>query len=298
MKGEIVNVDFVNAFSQGEFVVTTISDFFKKESQYNVQPYSPHRLTFFAIVFFTGGKGTHSIDFTKFEYEGASLFFICKGQLHAFEKNEAAQGYVVYFTEDFINKNIKGLSDKLYYKMFNYALNSPQLPISELDNARKDANSLFDIMYHEYSRPEDICQEDIIRGLLGVLLSFVEREQTKSNMFLTDHQGHALFLKLQKMIDEKIFESRTSNFYCENLNVSYRKLNSVCKEFTGMTVRQFIDERLVLEIKRYLAHCDFSIKEICYKTGFDEPTNMTKFFKCHTGMSPKEFRLNVSHDDR
>lgn len=295
MKGEIVNVDFVNSFSQGEFVVTTISDFFEKESLYNVQPYIPHRLTFFAIVFFTAGKGSHSIDFTDFEYDGASLFFICKGQLHAFEKNEAAQGYVVYFTEEFINKNIKGLSDKLYYKMFNYALNSPQLPISELDNARKDATSLFDIMYHEYSRPDDICQEEIIRGLLGVLLSFVERIQTKNNMFLTDHQGHALFLKLQKMIDEKLFESRTSHFYCENLNVSYRKLNTVCKEFTGMTVRQFIDERLVLEIKRYLAHCDFSIKEICYKTGFDEPTNMTKFFKCHTGMSPKEFRLTVSH---
>ncbi|ABV36706.1 conserved hypothetical protein [Shewanella sediminis HAW-EB3] len=295
MKGEIVNVDFVNSFSHGEFVVTTISDFFENESLYNVQPYIPHRLTFFAIVFFTGGKGSHSIDFTDFKYEGASLFFICKGQLHAFEKNEAAQGYVVYFTEEFINKNIKGLSDKLYYKMFNYALNSPQLPISELDNARKDATSLFDIMYHEYSRPDDICQEEIIRGLLGVLLSFVERIQTKNNMFLTDHQGHALFLKLQKMIDEKLFESRTSHFYCENLNVSYRKLNAVCKEFTDMTVRQFIDERLVLEIKRYLAHCDFSIKEICYKTGFDEPTNMTKFFKCHTGMSPKEFRLTVSH---
>lgn len=294
MKKEIVDVDFVNCFSQGEFVVTTIADFFAKESRYNAHPYTPHRLTFFAIVFFTSGKGIHSIDFTDFDYDGASLFFICKGQLHAFEKNADAQGYVIYFTEDFINKNVKGLSDKLYYKMFNYALNSPQLPISEEDDARKDAISLFDIMYHEYRRPDDICQEEIIRGLLGVLLNFVERVQTKNNVFLSDHQAHALFLNLQKMIEEKIFESRMSNYYCEQLNVSYKKLNSVCKEFTGMTVRQFIDARLVLEIKRFLAHCDFSIKEICYKTGFDEPTNMTKFFKSQTGLSPKEFRTNIA----
>jgi AraC-like DNA-binding protein len=33
-----------------------------------------------------------------------------------------------------------------------------------------------------------------------------------------------------------------------------------------------------------------SIKEITYQAGFDEPTNLIKFFKQRTGQTPAQFR--------
>ena len=54
--------------------------------------------------------------------------------------------------------------------------------------------------------------------------------------------------------------------------------------------KDFVDERVILEIKRLLIHTHLSVKEIAEATGFDEPTNLIKFFKRYTGQTPLSFR--------
>jgi len=292
MRTEIINTDFTNALNDREFVVATLEEFFDIENQYNACPYTPHRLTFFAIIFYMDGSGYHHIDFTDLAYDGMSIFFVCKGQLHAFDNNKNKNGYILYFTEEFVNRNLEGFNDKLYYQLFNYALNSPQLPVFNNNTMREDFVSLFKLMHHEFTRQDDVLKDEIIKCQLRTILYYSERMQAKNSDFINNHKNHALFIRLQKLVDQNIFKYRTSQHYCDQLNVGYRKLNAICKEFTSGTIRNFIDERLILEIKRLLANSDFSIKEICYKTGFDEPTNMTKFFKCHTGTVPKLFRAS------
>jgi AraC-like DNA-binding protein len=50
----------------------------------------------------------------------------------------------------------------------------------------------------------------------------------------------------------------------------------------------------VLELKRVLAHTDVSVKELAERAAFDEPTNLVKFFRHHTGMTPLEFRATCT----
>ncbi len=52
----------------------------------------------------------------------------------------------------------------------------------------------------------------------------------------------------------------------------------------------YIDQFLVLEIKRFLMNTALSIKEIAYRTGFEAPTNFVKFFKKFEGITPAAFR--------
>jgi AraC family transcriptional regulator, transcriptional activator of pobA len=51
-----------------------------------------------------------------------------------------------------------------------------------------------------------------------------------------------------------------------------------------------IDDRVILEQKRLLVHTELSIKELAARTGFAEPTNLVKFFRHHTGQTPRAFR--------
>jgi AraC-like DNA-binding protein len=44
----------------------------------------------------------------------------------------------------------------------------------------------------------------------------------------------------------------------------------------------------VIEAKPYLSNSDYSIKEIDYLLGFEEPTNFTKFFRSYS--TPLQFR--------
>ena len=77
------------------------------------------------------------------------------------------------------------------------------------------------------------------------------------------------------------------------LSISTKHLNGIVKEFTLNTAKQFIDNLVILETKRAIASSNYSLKEIGYAVGFDEVTNFTKFFKKHTGTSPKQFKTDL-----
>jgi len=294
MQSEILDAVFVNPFREGDFVVAPLKSFFEVRHVFREELAVPHRLTFFCITFFIEGDGYHHIDFNDFRYEGMSLFFTCKGQLHAFDMRDDVNGYVVYFTEAFVNRNLEGFSDKLYYHLFNYGLNSPQLSIPDQEPLQQDFIALFKMMHHEYECGDDDLKEDIIRCLLRTLLYKAERIQARSRNVTAEKADHRVFVQFQRLLETRMFETRNVQDYCNELSVGYRTLNRVCREFTGKTVKQFVDERLVLEIKRLLLDRQISIKEISYKTGFNEPTNLTKFFKAHTGLLPKNFRAEAS----
>lgn len=47
---------------------------------------------------------------------------------------------------------------------------------------------------------------------------------------------------------------------------------------------------MILKAKKLLVENQKNISEISYLLGFEEPTNFTKYYKKHTGFSPKEFK--------
>jgi hypothetical protein len=59
---------------------------------------------------------------------------------------------------------------------------------------------------------------------------------------------------------------------------------------SGSSPKALIEQRLILEAKRLLAHTSLTVEAIATKVGFSEPTNFVKFFRRHGGMRPLEFR--------
>ncbi|MEO1713015.1 MAG: helix-turn-helix domain-containing protein [Bacteroidota bacterium] len=46
-------------------------------------------------------------------------------------------------------------------------------------------------------------------------------------------------------------------------------------------------------MKRHLISTALTVNEIAYRTGFEEPPNMIKFFKKNAGMTPLKFRQQL-----
>lgn len=78
--------------------------------------------------------------------------------------------------------------------------------------------------------------------------------------------------------------------YAECLHVSADHLRAVVKKHTGRTVRELIDERVMLEAKRLLSHTELSVSEVAWHLQFSEPTHFARFFKRHTGRAPNDFK--------
>ncbi len=72
--------------------------------------------------------------------------------------------------------------------------------------------------------------------------------------------------------------------------MSTKKLNRIVQEIMHQPAKAYINEILIIEMKRLLMNTNFSIKEIAYKTGFEDPTNFVKYFKKSTQKTPIEFR--------
>ncbi|WP_228377142.1 helix-turn-helix domain-containing protein [Chryseobacterium sp. FH2] len=63
-----------------------------------------------------------------------------------------------------------------------------------------------------------------------------------------------------------------------------------CKNTTGLSVSQHIQNRIVLEAKRLLYHTDKSVKEISFELGYDDYPYFSRFFTKAAGMSALKFR--------
>ena len=67
-------------------------------------------------------------------------------------------------------------------------------------------------------------------------------------------------------------------------------MNRLARQNTGLSAKQLIDERVVLEAKRQLSHADASVAEVAELLGFDDASNFSSYFRRHTGTTPATFR--------
>ena len=60
----------------------------------------PHRHSFYQLVFFTAGRGSHTIDFEKFPIRISQLYVMVPGQVHTWNFEKDVDGYIVNFSSD------------------------------------------------------------------------------------------------------------------------------------------------------------------------------------------------------
>jgi methylphosphotriester-DNA--protein-cysteine methyltransferase len=116
-----------------------------------------------------------------------------------------------------------------------------------------------------------------------------------SSLFEDSHtlnNGDIFVAELMKLIDKNFINEKETDFYANLLGVTNRKINELCKKGTGKTVKQHLQEKLILEIKKEIRLRRKSLKEIAFDLGFNEPAYFTRFFKQHTNLTPTEFRDN------
>lgn len=263
-------------------------DRLEKSADHN--PFEPHKIVFYMILLVTEGSYTHFLDFKNYQLNAGSALFVAKNQVQFFtEEFKKANGYCIIFDNDFLNKHYFLSHNLKIHRLFNYHIELPAIHGSEmgsnhfLDDVEK--------LYQEYNLPDETGKSEILGSLLNVVLLKAERAKLfRSNIEVSTHWLE-VFEQFKNLLESNYTTNRNSRVYASELNVSYKFLNDIVKKLSGKTTKKFIDDFVTIEIKRYLVTSSFSVKEICHKTGFDEPANMIKFFKRNTGTTPLKFRL-------
>lgn len=101
----------------------------------------------------------------------------------------------------------------------------------------------------------------------------------------------AMFIDLVELHFKK---ERSVSFYAQKLCVTSKHLSAVLKETSGRTAGEWIDHRVILEAKTMLRSSGLTIQEISLALNFSNQSFFGKYFKHLTGMSPRQFRANLS----
>jgi len=100
----------------------------------------------------------------------------------------------------------------------------------------------------------------------------------------------SIYKNFKQLVVNHVLEEVKVSDYAKRLFVSAGHLNDVVKEITGKNAKNIINEQRILEAKRLLFWTNTPIREVAYKTGFDDPAYFTRFFKKYTGMLPSDFQ--------
>jgi AraC-like DNA-binding protein len=295
MPNKIENIPMVSFYKgeklKHEFEVLWLEDLFARQNELPFRLDQPCRVNFYHLIFITKGLGRHWIDFEPYETSKGSLIFICQGQVHSFEPNPELGGIMLLFTEAFLQENMIHSDLLAYYRLYNYHLHSPVLQPEDV--AGDIFQTLFQQIHEEFKAPDDFARPEILRSFLKLVLLKAERIKSTLVSGAENTDWFIKFSEFRAFLEKRFTQTRNARDYAEELGVSYKHLNRICKAITGCTAKRFIDNYVVLEIKRRLATSGISIKELTYELGFDEPTNLVKYFKKNALISPSHFRRDL-----
>lgn len=242
------------------------------------------RYDFFQLLWFTHVKGDphYFLDFKEYELKDNQFVLVFPGQIDRLD-TEGKEGFLFAIQNDsFFRMSQRINSDYLNGYLSNIFL-TPNLQTTTI------LNQLIDLIFLEYeNRNRQQLMESYMEAFLFHVASLTENRERNSNDFLIS--------RLMRLIDIHFITHHDTEFYASELGLSLKRINEECKKGTGKTIKQHIQERLILEIKKEIHLNKKSLKEISFDLGFSEPAYFSRFFKQHTTISPKEYRLNQNQD--
>ena len=242
-----------------------------------------HRLNFYQILVITKGSGIHEIDFQKVPYSENTVIPVSRGQVQRYTFDSGLEGYAVVFTPEFLIKEDLDYNYLYDFTIFQHTIGSIGC------EANQAVFALLEEMQSEQEKNMPFNTGEYQRNLLKNFLIQLERSKREhTEIVCTDSLD--LFMKFRKALEKNVNYKAKVNDFCDQLNVTAKQLNASLKLYNNITAKQFIDDRVLLEIKRLLVYSTLSIKEIAYGIGFEDPTNFTKYFKARMNILPTDYR--------
>lgn len=124
------------------------------------------------------------------------------------------------------------------------------------------------------------------------LLEFYRQVTNKSTSGGTDKSE--LLMPILNYIDDHFHEDFSMTVLAELAGVSSQHLCRIFKETMHLRPTEYLTYRRLGEAKNLLRHTDTPIAEIGMQCGFPDAGYFSTVFKRYEGMSPAEYRKNVS----
>jgi AraC-like DNA-binding protein len=249
----------------------------------------PHKLAHYCFIFLDEGTETYKVDLQDITISDSQLVFGLPNQIFINPpKSNHSLNYKAAFDE-----NVLALLPNSFPFLLN-PLNSNTITFTS--DAKERVKSVFSNLFQLLHSPGKPKETEIILAHLNTLLT-----EFNSAYFGQGYQDSTSNAKLSKYIAFKLTvethltEQHDVHIIAEKLAMTTSSLYGVVKEFSGVSPKEWMTNRLMLEAQRRLQYSTLSVKELAYELGFNDPDYFSRLFKKSTGKSISAF-LTDHHD--
>jgi len=247
----------------------------------------PHKHSFYQLVYFSGGLGSHSIDFIHFPVAAGQLYFMIPGQVHSWDFEGLPDGFIVNFSEQYLGDF---LTNPRYLEQFIFFSGLAQEQVIMLpEKVRPEMETLLEGIVRE-GNATTALKDDMVRTALVQLFILVSRFTGVDAAKQSTNYNTVVLRNFQKLIDQHYKEKKLTKDYAALLYITPNHLNALCKDVTGRSAGELIRDRVLLEAKRLLVNARLTISQIATELQFMDNSYFSKFFKKYEGVTPEVFR--------
>lgn len=228
-----------------------------------------HRHSFYSLVWFTHGNGLYVVDFQEYEIKPQRLFLVNTKQIHNWDYSANSRGYILMFDAS--------LGMELSIGNLVPFIDIKELHISTLE-------SCFLNLIREFELKDNLSDGNIKTGI-QYLYSII----TRATHGINSVQSNSLIDNFSVLVFDENLKFSSVEKFAEILQISTNELNRICKEYTGVSSKQYILDLKITEAKRLLLFSKFNVNEIAFQLGFEDSSYFSRIFKKKTNLSPSDF---------
>lgn len=244
----------------------------------------------------------------------AVTFLICfRGEIDCHvnlkEYGVKARGIMVNFPENIIQVDSvfdfegfallvsMNLLDKLHIdikKKIDSYMNLKEQPLTYVSVDDLECLRYYYYLFRDNIKSDCDEMEEIIRGMTSSfvfkMISAVNSYRTKEDETMPDKPNiQKYFDDFMSLLSTYHTSERSVRFYADKMNLTCNYLSCIVKEYSGKPASYWVCEYVILEAELLLKMAGMNVQQVAYRLHFPSQSMFGKYFKKHTGITPKEY---------
>jgi len=243
----------------------------------------PHKSDRYFFVYNEQNSAKHSLDLLEMDLSSGELLFVVPNQIHTSPPLKRG----LKFHSLSFEANCLSLLPRQFYFLTN-PFNRQIISFDQ--ESRLRVKTLFETLRQLLFSTSTRNNTEIILAHLNALLSEFNNAYFKdSNLEVFSGNKLSKYIQFKLLIEAEFKKQPSINSIAKKLILSENQLFSIVKEFSELSPKKYLIQRLMLEAQRILFYEKPSVKELAYELGFADPDYFSRLFKKQTGKSVSSF---------
>lgn len=222
---------------------------------------------------------------------GQFLFWFAESKLSDLKLSDNFKAFVLFAEKDFLTDNVPDQSWSI-----NAQLHSRVYPIKNIYSTIVKQRILtnFKRLNERFLETDHRFYEEALN--LQMRLFILEMWNTFANEY--EQRRHSLqtgtlYEQFIQLLQQHCLKKREVKFYSNELNITAKYLNHLCKIHSGITASEWIQRHAKEHILLLLQNKNLNISEISDEMDFSSRSFFTRYVKKLLGATPGEFRRRL-----